>query len=174
LKLQLQAYAAHTSTLRARLIPTQNALDALQSSYDEALRAEQIAKRKLQQQLNTYYKFVESAEYEKDDLRNAVESFLQKVQQPHIIWPQSRLHISSLLEPADSKPSLHHDQNASANLDENMTKYAAAMIETLVRERDSAREAQQVVLLDAKARISALESELARRDYELENYASHG
>ncbi|KAJ3822857.1 hypothetical protein EV361DRAFT_877109 [Lentinula raphanica] len=174
LKLQLQAYAAHTSTLRARLISTQNALDALQSSYDEALRAEQIAKRKLQQQLKTYYKFVESAEYEKDDLRNAVESFLQKVQQPHIIWPQSRLHISSLLEPADSKPLLHHDQNASANLDENMTKYAAAMIETLVRERDSAREAHQAVLLDAKARISALESELARRDYELESYASHG
>ena len=55
-----------------------------------------------------------------------------------------------------------------------MTKYAAAMIETLVRERDSAREAHQAVLLDAKARISALESELARRDYELESYASHG
>ncbi|KAJ3989810.1 hypothetical protein F5890DRAFT_1470490 [Lentinula detonsa] len=173
LKLQSKAYAARTSLLQSRLTATQNALDSLQLSHDEALRAEQSAKRKLQQQLKTYHKFLESVNYQKDDLRNAVESFLQRVQDPNITWPQSQLRISSLLEPADPKFLMHHNQDAPNDFDERLMKYAAAMIGTVVYERDLARKAHDTLLLDAKAQIAALESELARRDLELEKCASH-
>ncbi|KAJ3731123.1 hypothetical protein DFJ43DRAFT_1081581 [Lentinula guzmanii] len=78
LKLQLKAYAARTSLLQSRLTAMHDALDSLQLSHDEALRAEQSVKRRLQQQLKTYHKFLESVNYQKDDLRNAVESFLQR------------------------------------------------------------------------------------------------
>ncbi|KAJ3997567.1 hypothetical protein F5050DRAFT_1751065, partial [Lentinula boryana] len=99
LKIQLKAYAARTALLQSRLTATHNALDSLKLSHDEALRVEQSAKRKLQQQLKTYHKFLESVNYQKDDLRNAVDSFLQRVQDPYITWPQSQLRISSLLGP---------------------------------------------------------------------------
>ncbi|KAJ3802467.1 hypothetical protein GGU11DRAFT_577116 [Lentinula aff. detonsa] len=173
LKIQLKAYAARTSLLQSRLTATHNALDSLQLSHDEALRAEQSAKRRLQQQLKTYHKFLESVNYQKDDLRNAVDSFLRRVQDPHITWPQSQLRISSLLEPADPKFLTHHNQDVSNDFDERLMKYAAAMIETVVYERDLARKAHDTLLLDAKAQIAALESELARRDLELEKCASN-
>ncbi|KAJ3731124.1 hypothetical protein DFJ43DRAFT_452302 [Lentinula guzmanii] len=68
---------------------------------------------------------------------------------------------------------MHHNQDASNDFDERSTKYAAAMIKTVVYERDLARKAHDTLLLDAKAQIAALESELARRDLELEKCASH-
>ncbi|KAJ3997566.1 hypothetical protein F5050DRAFT_1390628 [Lentinula boryana] len=68
---------------------------------------------------------------------------------------------------------MHHNQDASNDFDERLMKYAAAMIETVVYERDLARKAHNTLLLDAKAQIAALESELARRDLELEKCASN-
>ncbi|KAJ4491382.1 hypothetical protein C8J55DRAFT_504071 [Lentinula edodes] len=173
LKLQLKAYAARTSLIQSRLTSTQDALDALQLSHDEELRAEQAAKHKMQQRLKTYYQFLRSVNYEKEDLRNAIVSFLQRVEDPHNTWPQSQLHVSSLLEPADPKLLMHRNQDVSNDFDQRLMDYAAAMIDTLVHERDLARRAHQSLLLDAKAQIAALEAELAHRDLELEKCISH-
>ncbi|KAJ3876944.1 hypothetical protein F5051DRAFT_441045 [Lentinula edodes] len=180
LKLQLKAYAARTSLIQSRLTSTQDALDALQLSHDEELRAEQAAKHKMQQRLKTYYQFLRSVDYEKEDLRNAIVSFLQRVswytsvvEDPHNTWPQSQLHVSSLLEPADPKLLMHRNQDVSNDFDQRLMDYAAAMIDTLVHERDLARTAHQSLLLDAKAQIAALEAELAHRDLELEKCISH-
>ncbi|KAJ3910552.1 hypothetical protein F5879DRAFT_228835 [Lentinula edodes] len=173
LKLQLKAYAARTSLIQSRLTSTQDALDALQLSHDEELRAEQAAKHKMQQQLKTYHQFLRSVNYEKEDLRNAIVSFLQRVEDPHNTWPQSQLHVSSLLEPADPKLLMHRNQDVSNDSDQRLMNYAAAMIDTLVHERDLARTAHQSLLLDAKAQIAALEAELAHRDLELEKCISH-
>ncbi|KAJ3854050.1 hypothetical protein EV368DRAFT_80974 [Lentinula lateritia] len=173
LKLQLKAYAARTSLIQSRLTSTQDALDALQLSHDEELRAEQAAKHKMQQQLKTYYQFLRSVNYEKEDLRNAIVSFLQRVEDPHNTWPQSQLHVSSLLEPADPKLLMRRNQDVSNSFDQRLMNYAAAMIDTLVHERDLARTAHQSLLLDTKAQIAALEAELAHRDLELEKCISH-
>ncbi|GAW05708.1 hypothetical protein LENED_007582 [Lentinula edodes] len=131
LKLQLKAYAARTSLIQSRLTSTQDALDALQLSHDEELRAEQAAKHKMQQQLKTYHQFLRSVNYEKEDLRNAIVSFLQRVEDPHNTWPQSQLHVSSLLEPADPKLLMHRNQDVSNDSDQRLMNYAAAMIDTL-------------------------------------------
>ncbi|KAJ4482128.1 hypothetical protein J3R30DRAFT_3699454 [Lentinula aciculospora] len=170
---ELKAYAARTSLIQGRLTATQDALDALQISHDEELRAEQTANHKLQQQLTSYYKFLKSAYREKDDLRNAVVSFLQRVEEPHTAWPRSQLHTSSLLEPADPKLLMHRNQDDSNDFNQRLMNYAASMIENLVHERNLAREAHQSLFVDARAQIAALEAELARRDLELEHCITH-
>ncbi|KAJ3895469.1 hypothetical protein GG344DRAFT_62180 [Lentinula edodes] len=108
----------------------------------------------MQQRLKTYYQFLRSVNYEKEDLRNAIVSFLQR-------------------EPADPKLLMHRNQDVSNDFDQRLMDYAAAMIDTLVHERDLARTAHQSLLLDAKAQIAALEAELAHRDLELEKCISH-
>ncbi|KAJ3865540.1 hypothetical protein EV359DRAFT_80375 [Lentinula novae-zelandiae] len=173
LKLQLKAYAARTSLIQSRLTSTQDALDALQLSHDEELRAEQAAKHKMQQQLKTYYQFLRSVNYEKEDLRNVIVSFLRRVEDPHNTWPQSQLHVSSLLEPADPKLLMRRNQDVSNDFDQKLMNYAAAMIDALVHERDLARTAHQSLLSDTKAQIASLGAELARRDLELEKCISH-
>lgn len=76
-------------------------------------------------------------------------------------------------EPADPKLLMHRNQDVSNDSDQRLMNYAAAMIDTLVHERDLARTAHQSLLLDAKAQIAALEAELAHRDLELEKCISH-
>ncbi|KAH7873112.1 uncharacterized protein C8R40DRAFT_1113979 [Lentinula edodes] len=140
LKLQLKAYAARTSLIQSRLTSTQDALDALQLSHDEELRAEQAVKHKMQERLKTYYQFLRSVNYEKEDLRDAIVSFLQR-EDPHNSWPQSQLHVSSLVQPADPKLLMHRNQDVSNDFDQRLMDYAAAMIDILVHERDLARTA---------------------------------
>jgi len=78
LKLQLRAHAARTSLIQSRVITTQNALDALQASHDEELRAEQSTSEKLRRKLLASYEYIKSLKKDKDDLCNAAASFLQR------------------------------------------------------------------------------------------------
>lgn len=78
LELQLKTQTARASLLQSRLAATQSALDVERIKYAEDLRAEQIAKNKLQQKLFMYYQHVKNVEEEKDELRGAVMEFLQK------------------------------------------------------------------------------------------------
>ncbi|KIK69516.1 hypothetical protein GYMLUDRAFT_508566 [Collybiopsis luxurians FD-317 M1] len=173
LKLQLKAHAAQTALIQNRLLVTQSALDALQTTHDEELRAAQTTANRLRKRLNASYEHVKLCEEQKDDLRDAVSSFLQRVEEPRNIWPQSQLHISSLLEPLDPKLLMHRNQDVPAEYGDDLMSRASSMIETLVCERDLAREAYRSLYKDAKMQIAALEAELAHRDYELEKCLMH-
>ncbi|KAE9400458.1 hypothetical protein BT96DRAFT_992972 [Gymnopus androsaceus JB14] len=180
LKLQLRAHAARTSLIQSRVIATQNALDALQVSHDEELRAEQSTNEKLRRKLLASYGYIKSLKKDKDDLCNAAASFLQRephyafvVQEPNYVWPQSQMHISSLVLDEPSLPKLHRNQDVSKDFDHDLMMYAASMIEGLVRQRDSCVEAHRLLSQNARAQIAALEAELAHRDYELEKCISH-
>lgn len=94
------------------------------------------------------------------------------VQEPHNFWPQSQMHISSLLDDP-LPPKSHRNPDISNKIDHDLMVYAASMIEALVHQRDSYMEAHRLLSQQAKAQIAALEAELAHRDYELEQYISH-
>ncbi|KAF9077703.1 hypothetical protein BDP27DRAFT_1311527 [Rhodocollybia butyracea] len=172
LELQLKTQTARASLLQSRLAATQSALDVERIKYAEDLRAEQIAKNKLQQKLFMYYQHVKNVEEEKDELRGAVMEFLQKVEEPNTKWPQSQISISSLLEPVEPRLLRHRNQDISNEFDHDLMNSAASMIESLVRERDIARNAHQLLLVTARAQIANLQAELAHRDYELEKCIS--
>lgn len=75
---QLQAHIARTSHIQNRLLSTLDTLDAVQAAHVIELEAETSAKERLSQKLDRYLDFVQTAEKEKDDLRDAVIQLVKK------------------------------------------------------------------------------------------------
>jgi len=67
-----------TSHIQTRLLSTLDTLDALQVSHNRELAAETHAKERLSEKLDRYIGFVQAAEVEKDDLRDAVVQLVEK------------------------------------------------------------------------------------------------
>jgi hypothetical protein len=78
LESQLQAHIARASLIQSRLLSTLDTLDALQTSHNLELASETQAKQRLSEKLDRYIDFVQAAEIEKDDLRDAVIQLVEK------------------------------------------------------------------------------------------------
>jgi len=75
---QVQAYISQTSHIQTRLLSTLDTLDAMQVLHNRELAAETHAKERLSDKLDRYIGFVQAAEVEKDDLRDAVVQLVEK------------------------------------------------------------------------------------------------
>ncbi|KII87034.1 hypothetical protein PLICRDRAFT_55093 [Plicaturopsis crispa FD-325 SS-3] len=159
LETQIEAHIARTSHLHARLLSTLDALDDVQAHYAHDVASLRRTKDRLSDKLDRYITFVNTIEDEKDDMRDAVLKLVEKVEQcsDYTQWPQSRMRITSLLDPLAHEHAHHEKSN------DDLFAYAAAMIGSLTQARDAERDAHAHTL----HHVAALEAQLARRDAEL-------
>ncbi|KJA17043.1 hypothetical protein HYPSUDRAFT_1045049 [Hypholoma sublateritium FD-334 SS-4] len=168
LESRIQAYTGRISLLQSRLLATLDTLDVIQTNQAHELSSAARTQAGLREQLDEYKKVVESAELERDDLRDAVGKLIKKVEESNDCknWPHSRISLSSLPDPL----SLTYRKQARSNDEEELLAYATAMVDALRRERDAERRAHAQTQEQAEARILALEAKLSRREAELEAY----
>ncbi|THU98141.1 hypothetical protein K435DRAFT_38091 [Dendrothele bispora CBS 962.96] len=99
LKLSLKAHAVRTSNVQTRLLATLDALDALQTSNSQDSELERQNYNRLKQKLYQYQRSVQECERERDDMREAVNALVEKVETSnnYALWSHSRMEISSRL-----------------------------------------------------------------------------
>ncbi|KAJ6610625.1 hypothetical protein B0H10DRAFT_1811311, partial [Mycena sp. CBHHK59/15] len=172
LKLSLQAHIAHAVRINSRLAWALDSLDSVQGAHASELSAEIKAKEKLRDTLNRYRDIVQVAEIERDQLRDAVIELAEKIElskDDFTSWSHSRIKIPHLLEPIHAMPTSSH----SIASDDDLLAYASGMIKYLRGALATERNAHSTTRKAARARISLLEAQLARRDAELEACIVH-
>ncbi|KAF5372231.1 hypothetical protein D9758_005002 [Tetrapyrgos nigripes] len=177
LKLALKAHTVRTSNVQTRLLATLDALDTLQTSNTQDLAEANRKYRQLKEKMHKYRIFVQECESERDEMREAVNTLVEKVEASnnYALWSHARMQISSHVaifassDPvaASASPNLRNDP------DRNLLEYAGAVIQALTLERDLEKQEHQHNLRVANARIAILESQLALRECELESCVSH-
>ncbi|EGN98694.1 hypothetical protein SERLA73DRAFT_181292, partial [Serpula lacrymans var. lacrymans S7.3] len=174
LESQVEAYNAKASHAQARLLATFDALDSLQSKHALELSSEKLAKERLSIKLDRYLDYVKAVETEKDDLKDAVEHLIQKVEVSNdmSLWPFSRMRISSLADYSDPMQSNKRKEVEECNT--QLLAYASGIITKLRAERDLERKGHRETYEKANNRIVELEAQIALREAELEACVQHG
>ncbi|KAF9223927.1 hypothetical protein BS17DRAFT_781436 [Gyrodon lividus] len=176
LESRLEAYSARASTAHIRLLKTIDALDALRTQHALETSAEEQAKMRLLHQVDRWRSTAKTLEVERDELKDAVEDLIEKVQMSNewSSWPCSRMRIIK-----------HAEQVAGGTIDVAPTKdkcnndllaYATSIIARLRTELDFERQGHSRTIEEANLRIEELEAQIAVREAELEaciNFRDH-
>ncbi|ESK91376.1 hypothetical protein Moror_2723 [Moniliophthora roreri MCA 2997] len=169
LKSKLEAYEILTSQLKNRLLYTQDALQSTHSSHLQELALEKEANERLQLRYDRSKQILRTLRKEKDDLKEAFDVLLQKVEvcNNYASWPFPRIHMAvpaSSLDPIEEQRPQHNIDHEAA--------YSSAMMIKLTRERDEARTERDFVIKESVAKLSMLEAQLALRDAEIEGLSA--
>ncbi|KAH7930196.1 hypothetical protein BV22DRAFT_1028714 [Leucogyrophana mollusca] len=164
---RLGAYSARASHTQARLLATFDLLDALRSQHALELSSEREAKHKLSQDLDRSRTYARALEAERDDLKDAVDQLIQKVEISNDMsqWPYSCLTIT---RHAECVPEPDAIRGETQDWDGQSAAYASSLIARLRMELDRERKAHRQTYKDANLRIEELQAQVAVRDSELE------
>ncbi|KAF9488346.1 hypothetical protein BDN71DRAFT_467594 [Pleurotus eryngii] len=173
---QRELYLAEISHVRARLLTTLDALDALQTQHAQELRTLTEECIKYRKQANVYEHLWREAEAEKADMRDAVGELVEKVEQcnDYSQWPYSRLRVAAYAAPAlrPSSPSPTHCLLSQMSPSTHPNPYTASLVAALRRDLHAEKSAHEETRHRLTLRISTLEAQLAFREAELEGCAA--
>ncbi|KAI9568237.1 hypothetical protein HD554DRAFT_786353 [Boletus coccyginus] len=177
LETRLEAYSARTSAAHTRLLKTIDVLDALRSQHALEISAEEQAKMKLVQEVNRWRSVARNLEVERDELKDAVEDLIEKVQVSNewSSWPCSRMHITKHagnLNVEFSEQAVVGAIDGRGTKDErnnDLLAYATSIIARLRMELDFERQSHSRTVEEANLRIEELEAKVAVREAELES-----
>ncbi|KAK7683286.1 hypothetical protein QCA50_013548 [Cerrena zonata] len=167
LKSQNEAYIIRTSLMNSKLQDTLDTLDALSISAAHELIQEQRTSEILRRKLSQSISYAKGMEKERDELREAVEKFVQKVEQcdSFAAWPRGQLHLSKHLEPLPPD-RLSDGRQYYQSKDLRQSSFVLTTLkEDLKIERLRADTAEREVV--------QLQAKVARREAELENCIIH-
>ncbi|KIJ67071.1 hypothetical protein HYDPIDRAFT_26477 [Hydnomerulius pinastri MD-312] len=176
LEARQEAYSARASTAHTRLLKTIDVLDALRAQHALEMSAEEQAKTGLTLEVGRWRSVAKSLEVERDELKDAVEDLIEKVQISNewSSWPCSRMSITKHANPiAEGMVEL---RSAKENHNDNLLAYATSIIARLRTELDFERQNHSRTAEEANLRIEELDAKVAVREVELEaciNSPSH-
>ncbi|KAJ7149403.1 hypothetical protein C8R43DRAFT_502525 [Mycena crocata] len=172
LQISLEAHVARALSTSSRLKLAWDALDELQAKHTLELSKEVSDKERLRTTLSRYLDVVRDAEIERDNLRDAVNELVERVEiskADFTAWSHSRMRLPRLSEPIHPLPS---DPSNIASED-NLWAYAAGMITYLRAAWATERRAHAETRSGARVRIALLEAQVRRCEAELEACAVH-
>ncbi|KAH7911086.1 hypothetical protein BJ138DRAFT_32881 [Hygrophoropsis aurantiaca] len=173
LQRNLEAFSAQASHTQTRLLRTFDCLGALRLQHQVELSSELKVNAKLRHDLDRCRIHARAVEVERDELKDAVEELIQRVEFSNNLsdWPCNRICIPrhTGIVP-DIAPNRHGE---AQELDVQQTAYASSMITRLRMELDNERKAHKKTLEDANLRIDELEVQVAIRESELETYVQN-
>ncbi|KAJ7079538.1 hypothetical protein C8R44DRAFT_91367 [Mycena epipterygia] len=172
LRLSLEAHIAHALGAKSRLALALDALDSVQALRASELAAEAEAKDHLRAEMARYSERLKVTEIERDVLHHAVLEFVEKVESSKDGLPplsNSKIKIPCLLDPIEG---MLKDASSIA-AEDTQWAYASGMILSLRSSLTCERHAHAETRRSARARISRLEAQLARREAELEACVMH-
>ncbi|KXN86487.1 hypothetical protein AN958_10021 [Leucoagaricus sp. SymC.cos] len=164
-------YSSRTSNLQTRLLHTLDALDENRRRHTDEVKDLDQKYIRLDRRLRKHKKALATYEAERDDLKESVLELCEKVEQSNDIrsWPFNRLQLTKFTE--HSRQVEAHTQSSPTG--DAQLGYASAIIERLRRERDEERVAHRFTREALQSKIDTLVAQLARREAELEFYATH-
>ncbi|KAJ7156218.1 hypothetical protein C8R46DRAFT_1004638 [Mycena filopes] len=169
LRATLETHIAHALATKSRLLSALDTVDALRTDHGAELAANFEANKSLKEKVARYLNKVRRAELERDQLRDVVLELSDKIERSNgdiTSWAYSRLKISRLLAATD--PQKSNSDSAS-----DLWAYASATISHLRNALTAECRAHALTRAAARARITALEAQLARRDVEVESCVMH-
>ncbi|KAJ6534820.1 hypothetical protein B0H19DRAFT_1383207 [Mycena capillaripes] len=172
LQSSLEAHNAHAVATNSRLSLALDTLDSAQNDYACELAAEAEAKERLRKKLARCLTIIEAAEVKQAEMHDVISDLVDKVERSHSdfkSWSHSRIKVPHLLEPLEKMPHELSDITSEHDL----WTYVSGMIKFLRSSLAAERRAHAETQAAARARITLLEAQVARRDLELEECFLH-
>ncbi|KAF9444506.1 hypothetical protein P691DRAFT_620740, partial [Macrolepiota fuliginosa MF-IS2] len=172
LNAKILAYSAQNSNFQTRLLQTLDILDETQRNHATELKDMEHNYSRLNQRLQRHKASFVTLETERDDLKESVLALVEKVEQSNDLrsWPFNRLQLTRFTGTSFSSApnSIRRDLE-----NEDQLAYAGAILERLRQERDDERVAHIITRESLQSKIDTLEAQLARREAQLEHWATH-
>ncbi|KAG8959354.1 hypothetical protein FRC03_008084 [Tulasnella sp. 419] len=165
----LMAVEARASTLQNRLLSTMDQLDILQHTHFTELQRLNEEKKQMKASMDLMSKQLAEALEERQDMRDAVEMLVEKVERENDV---SFLNTSVIQMQEDVEPMDEPNDYPASGLHQARSDpthpFVSTLVTSLSNQLANEKRAHEQIKREYDQKIAILEAKVARREYEIE------